>query len=128
MALSRFARCILGGESATLHDNGNISRDFVFIDDTVEAIMRILPRPPNNYRVINISSGTSTCIIDAFHMLEDILGRKGHILNRPLPEGNPITTWGNNDKLFELTEFRPETTLEEGLPKMVEWINAFEIH
>ncbi|WP_342629260.1 NAD-dependent epimerase/dehydratase family protein [Nguyenibacter vanlangensis] len=135
MALFRFTRNILGGLPIDVYNGGDMARDFTYIDDIVEALVRLLPRPPGNgdaapargaspvapYRVVNVGNGQPVGLRDFIRAIERATGRAALCNNLPMQPGDVPTTWADCAMLEHLTGFRPATTLQSGVDAFVEW-------
>lgn len=124
MAYWAFTEKILAGHPIPVY-RGSLSRDFTYCGDVAEAVVRLLVIPRAIHRVINIGNNRPAPVIRLVNILEDLLGRDAHIdvLERPCSE--PIRTCCNNDLLFELTGFRPETDFRYGLEQFVTWYTQY---
>lgn len=115
-----------------------MQRDFTYIDDIVEGIVRLIDRPPAAnpdwdgtnpdpssswvpYKVYNISNSRSEPLMDFIAVIEQTLGRKAIIDMHPLQIGDVEATFADIDDLHRDVGFTPKTTIREGIPKFVEW-------
>lgn len=136
MALFKFARAILAGEPIDVYGEGNMRRDFTYIDDLVEAIVRLVEaapvegRPVAEYdslspaapwRVVNIAGGTPVGLVPFIETLEAALGRKAEKRFLPMQMGDVPATWARAELLEALTGFRPTTDVETGVKRFVAW-------
>ena len=135
MAYYSFTKKILAGESVTIFNNGDMYRDFTYIDDIVKAILRILPSPPIKneegvqYKIYNIGNNRPVKIMDYFKALEDALGIEAKKEFLPMQPGDVYQTYANVDDLIKDFDFAPSTTIEEGLKKFVAWYREYyKIH
>jgi UDP-glucuronate 4-epimerase len=137
MALFKFTRSILEGRPIDIYNAGQMQRDFTYVDDCVEAIVRLagcIPArapadpagsPAAPWRVVNIAGGR-TVELDAYICaIEDALGRKAIRNDLPMQAGEPQATLGATDELERLTGFRPATPVETGVRHFVEWYRDF---
>jgi UDP-glucuronate 4-epimerase len=124
MAVYRFTDAIARGEPLQVVENGTIARDFTYIDDIVEGIVRLLAHPPQStppHAVYNIGNSTPETLNTLIDILEEQLGRKATRMSVPLPQGDVLQTWANHDKLTSAVGFTPRTPLREGLAQFVRW-------
>ncbi len=139
MALFKFVDRIIRGEEIEIYGYGRMSRDFTFIDDLVEAIVRLcdlIPRPggiginsstPDSaspiapWRVVNIAGGHGVPLLRLVAAIEDALGVKAQKRMLPMQAGDIIDTIASPDLLTTLTGFRPSTTIEQGVSAFVDW-------
>jgi UDP-glucuronate 4-epimerase len=141
MAYFLFTRKILAGEPIELFNNGEASRDFTYVDDLIEAILRLTASPPalpaertglaalaNDtlspvapYRLVNIGGGRPVRLADFVDEIEAALGVKAIRVMKPLPPGDVVRTFASADLLEAITGYRPATPLSVGIPRFVEW-------
>ncbi|OJT22024.1 capsular biosynthesis protein CpsI [Archangium sp. Cb G35] len=129
MAPMLFLRAILEGRSIVLHAGGDMQRDFTYVDDVVEALVRLLDKPPTGappYRVLNVGSGTPVTMARFVDLLEEKLGTKAWVELRPAQPGEMPVTCADVTALERETGFRPSVPLEEGLAKLVAWYRGTE--
>jgi UDP-glucuronate 4-epimerase len=142
MALFKFTRGILAGEPIPVFNNGNMIRDFTFIDDIVEGVVRVLDRPPQPdndwhtddpdpatswapHRVFNIGNNKPVQLLDCIAALERALGRKATLDMLPMQPGDVPSTMADVSELEKAVGFRPRTTIEDGIARFVEWYRDF---
>jgi UDP-glucuronate 4-epimerase len=130
MALLKFANAIVAGQPIPVYNQGKMVRDFTFIDDVVEAVLRVMALPPVRgeadetdapYRVLNIACSRPVELMHYIRTLEACLGRKAELQMLPLQPGDITTTIADTSRLERLTGFRPSTTVEQGIGKFVDW-------
>ncbi|HET6437702.1 MAG TPA: NAD-dependent epimerase/dehydratase family protein [Anaeromyxobacter sp.] len=132
MAPLLFARAILRGSPIKLFNGGRMRRDFTYVDDVIEAVVRVLARPPPDeagrapHRVLNVGNSTPVELEEFVSLLEKHLGRKATRVLAPMQPGDVPATWADTRRLFELTGFAPATSLDEGLRRTAEWLIAYE--
>ncbi|MFG5121476.1 NAD-dependent epimerase/dehydratase family protein [Methylorubrum sp. POS3] len=143
MALFLFTRKILSGEPIEVFGEGAAERDFTYIDDLVDAIVRLSDHPPplpseggpvsdadtlSNvapYRLVNIGGGRPVRLDAMIGALEAALGREALRILKPLPPGDVIRTHASTALLDALIGKVPETPLEVGIPAFVEWYRSY---
>lgn len=142
MALFIFTRKILAGEPIDVFNYGNHKRDFTYIDDIVEGVIRTLdkvaePNPQWNgdepdsatsqspYRLYNIGSNNPVELMRYIEVLEDCLGRKAEKNLLPLQPGDVPATYANVDALIDDVGYKPGTPLEKGIANFVEWYRDY---
>lgn len=138
MALFLFTQAILEGRPIDVFNNGHMRRDFTFVDDIVEGVIRIVdctaaanptfdadqadPATSNApYRVFNIGNNTPLHLLDFVACLEKSLGKKARINFLPLQEGDVPATYANTDALNDWVGFVPSTRIEHGISRFVQW-------
>ena len=140
MALFKFTSSILQEKTIDVFNNGNLWRDFTFIDDLVESIARLLKVVPTEYkindeldslspdapfRIINIGNQKSVKLNDMIDILEKTIGKNAFRLNLPMQPGDVEFTLSNSKLLKKLTNFSPNTHIEEGVFKFYDWYKKF---
>ena len=129
MAPMLFLRAMLEGRSIVLHGEGKMRRDFTYVDDVVEALVRVLDKPPEEappYRVLNVGRGAPVTMARFVDLLEEKLGTKAWVDLRPAQPGEMEETCADVAALERETGFRPSVSLEEGLAKLVAWYRGSE--
>jgi UDP-glucuronate 4-epimerase len=127
MAYFSFARKILAGEPIEVFGEGEMSRDFTYIDDIVDGVVGVLDRPSahGEHRVLNIGGDRPLGLLRMIEILEQALGVEAKKIMRPMQPGDVTATYADVSKLRALTGYAPKVTLEEGLPRFVEWYRGF---
>jgi UDP-glucuronate 4-epimerase len=142
MALFLFTRGILAGEPIPVFNNGNMVRDFTYIDDIAEGVVRVVdniaapdpawsgdhPDPARSYapyRVFNIGNNRPVPLLDYIGALETCLGRKASMELLPLQPGDVPSTMADVTELAQAVGFRPATTIQEGIARFVEWYKGY---
>ncbi|MFO7753724.1 MAG: NAD-dependent epimerase [Desulfobacteraceae bacterium] len=139
MALFLFTDAILKNEPIKVFNHGNMQRDFTYIDDIVEGVLRVMthvPEPDENwssdspdpsssgkapYRLFNIGNNQPVALMDFIRAIENALGRTAEIDFQPLQPGDVPATYADVSSLMEVTGFKPATSVQEGIGKFVEW-------
>ncbi|HCM64412.1 MAG TPA: protein CapI [Morganella sp. (in: Bacteria)] len=140
MALFKFTKAILDNEPIDIYNNGNLSRDFTYIDDIVEGIVRvsdIIPQQYSNsnshskkenaspYSLYNIGNGTPIKLIDFISSLENAIGKSTVKNHLPMQPGDVYTTWADTEDLFKTISYQPKTPIENGIIKFTEWYKNY---
>lgn len=142
MALFKFTRAMLAGESIDVYNNGQMTRDFTYIDDIAEAIVRlqdVIPQPDENwtveagspanssapYRVYNIGNSQPTSLMTYIESLEKALGIEAKKNMLPMQPGDVLGTSADTQPLYDAINFRPQTGVEQGVKNFVEWYRRF---
>ena len=127
MAYFKFAKKIMEGEAIQIYNHGDMMRDFTYIDDIVTGIYNILSNPPVQdelgvaYKIYNIGNNKPVKLMDFIGTLEKYLGREAKKEYLPMQPGDVYQTYADVSELMEDYDFKPETTIEEGLKEFVEW-------
>ena len=142
MALFLFTRAILEGRSIDVFNQGNMQRDFTFVDDIVEGVIRVVDRvaEPNAaydpleadpatssapYRVFNIGNNNPVQLLEFIACIERALGRKATKNLLPLQDGDVPATFANTDALNAWVGFVPGTSVETGVARFVDWYRGY---
>ena len=128
MAPYIFTNAIVQGKPISVFNNGDMKRDFTFIDDIVEGIIRVMNLIPDGVvpsAIYNIGAGEPVEIMDFIHALENALGKKALIQYAPMQPGDVSATWADCSALRRDTGFSPQTALSDGIQKYVEWYKKF---
>jgi UDP-glucuronate 4-epimerase len=142
MALFKFTRAILAGESIDVFNYGKHRRDFTYIDDIVEGILRVLDRVPEAnpawtgedpdsatssapYRLYNIGNNRPVELMDYIGTLERCLGREAQKNMLPLQAGDVPDTYADVDDLVRDTGYKPSTPVEVGVSRFVDWYRSY---
>lgn len=125
MAYFSFARRIFAGEPIDIFGNGQMRRDFTYIDDIVDGVVDVLVRPPDHgvNRLLNIGNDRPEHLLDFVSTLERSIGRQAVKVMQPMQLGDVSETWADIRRIKNLTGYSPRTTLEIGIPKFISWYN-----
>ena len=142
MALFKFTKAILAGEAIDVYGQGQLVRDFTYIDDIVEGVVRVMHKPatpdadydaqhPNPgtstapYRIFNIGNNHPTVLMDYIGALEAALGTSAHKRMLPIQPGDMHSTSADTRALQAWVQFAPSTTVQEGIQHFVQWYRSF---
>ena len=142
MALFLFTKAILEGRPIDVFNYGNMQRDFTFVDDIVEGVMRVLDRPATAnasyessqadpatsnvpYRVFNIGNNNPVRLLDFIAAIESALALSAKKNLLPLQDGDVPATYANTDALNEWVGFVPATSIDTGIGRFVAWYRAY---
>ena len=138
MALHIFTKAIVEDKEFEVFNHGNMSRDFTYVDDIVESVKRLIPKPPkpNNpdfnpekpnpaissapYQIFNVGNNSPVALMDYVHAVEKALGKKGKIVYKGMQPGDVQSTYADVQSLFDYIDFKPSTTIEEGIKIFVD--------
>ncbi len=129
MAYYKFAKKIMAGEVLEIYNNGDMKRDFTYIDDVVEAILRILPMAPEEevpVKIYNIGNHSPVRLMEFVDILEKALGKSAEKKYLPMQPGDVYETYADVSALKQDTGFEPGTTLEVGIQHFAEWFREYE--
>lgn len=142
MALFLFTKAILEDQPINVFNNGNMERDFTFIDDIVEGVVRVIDKVPSGdfewqsdspdpatsycpYRVYNIGNNNKERLMRYIQVLEECLGKKADKNFMPLQPGDVPATYADVDDLVKDFDYKPNTSIEEGIGRFVNWYREY---
>ncbi|AWY40217.1 NAD-dependent epimerase/dehydratase family protein [Pseudomonas putida] len=132
MALFKFTEGILKGLPIDVYNQGQMARDFTYIDDIVEGIARLRTRPPvpdtpaeGVHRLFNIGRGEPVALLEFVECLESALDTQAVRNYMPLQAGDVVRTWADVSALAQWIDFRPQVTLQTGVAEFVKWYRQF---
>lgn len=142
MAYFLFTRAILAGKPIQVFNYGKMKRDFTYIDDIIEGVVRVMKRVPAPdpawkgdhpdpaasycpYRIYNIGNNQQEDLLHFIEVLEDCLGKKAEKEFLPMQNGDVPATYADVDDLVRDVGFKPTTTIDEGLRRFVEWYREY---
>ena len=124
MALFKFTRGIIAGEAIPVFNEGRMVRDFTYVDDIVEGIVRVIDRP-DGYRIFNIGNNQRVELMTYIRAIESALGMKAKLDLLPMQAGDVEATEADTTALSAATGFKPDTPVEEGILRFVEWYRGY---
>ena len=142
MALFLFTKSIIDGKPIKVFNNGDMIRDFTYVDDIVESIERLIGKLPdknNNfdlmnpnpsyswapYRIFNIGNSSPVSLMDYISAIEEALGKKAIKEYLPMQPGDVSETYANTQLLEDWVDFRPNTSVKEGILNFVNWYRDY---
>ena len=139
MALFKFVKNILEDKPIDVYNYGEMQRDFTYIDDIVEGIVRVIDNPPKGnpnwdgrasesvapYKVYNIGNGSPVKLMDFIEAIEKILGKKAKKNLLPMQPGDVPSTYADTTALERDLGYKPYTNVKEGIAKFIEWYKWF---
>jgi UDP-glucuronate 4-epimerase len=142
MAYFLFTRAILAGKPIDIYHQGQLHRDFTYIDDIIEGLVRVIDSTPRSspkwdpmhpdparssapYRIYNIGNNTSVRLMDFIEILEKSLGKEAKKNFLPMQPGDVYATYADVDDLIEDFGYKPSTPLEQGIESFVKWYRGY---
>lgn len=138
MALFKFVKAILAGEAIDIYNHGDMRRDFTYVDDLVEGIVRLIALPPGDsagamdslspvapWRVVNIGNGAPVGLMDFVKAVEDALGMPAQKRLLPMQPGDVPATWADASLIEALTGPLPRTDIRDGVRHFVDWYRSY---
>ena len=138
MALFLFTKAILNGKPIEVYNNGNMQRDFTYIDDIVEGVVRVIDNSPSGdadwsgakpnpstsvapYRIYNIGNSNPVQLMDFIEAIEHETGKKAEKVFMPIQPGDVPATWANVDDLEADLGYKPNTSIRQGVKEFIRW-------
>ncbi|PIQ47527.1 MAG: NAD-dependent epimerase [Cytophagales bacterium CG12_big_fil_rev_8_21_14_0_65_40_12] len=142
MALFLFTKAILEGKPIQVFNNGEMSRDFTYVDDIVEGVTRVNDNPPKGneawsgthpdpgsskapYKIYNIGNNSPVKLMDFVTTIEKVLGKEAEKQFMPMQPGDVSATYADVQDLIRNLDYKPETSLEYGVGKFIDWYQEF---
>ena len=142
MALFKFTKLISDNKPISVYNHGNMIRDFTYIDDVIESILRLLNKPPKidrnfdyenptpnkswaPYKIFNIGNSKPTNLTDYINSIEKHLGKKPKIIFEDLQPGDVEATYAETSSLEKWINFKPNTSIDEGIKNFVNWYKDY---
>jgi UDP-glucuronate 4-epimerase len=128
MAVFLFTDAIVNDRSIKVFNHGKMQRDFTYVDDIVEGVARILEKPVadrEQYEIYNIGNNNAVQLSDFIEAIEQHVGKKAEKEMLPMQPGDVERTWANVDDLIADYEYRPDTSVEDGVKRFVEWYKGY---
>jgi len=139
MAHFKFTRAILNGEPIDVYNHGKMSRDFTYIDDLVDGICALIAAVPGDapvserdslspvapFRVVNIGASTPTPLMEFIEAVEAACGREAEKVMHPMQPGDVPATWADTGLIEDLTGFRAQVPVREGVQRFVDWYRDY---
>lgn len=132
MAYFKFANLIYEDKPIELYSADNMYRDFTYVDDIVDSIIRIVENIPSEssfnetnatapFRILNIGNNKPESLINFVSILEKLMNKKAKIINLPMQKGDVEITYADVSNLQKIIDYRPNTSIEVGLSKFIDW-------
>jgi len=142
MALFKFVDAIQNNKPIDVYNNGQMYRDFTYVDDLVKAIRLLMEKPPLTndknkkidsdnvslvapFRIINIGNSKKVKLLDFIDTIETILGKKANRNYLPMQKGDVPATWADASNLMNLTNYKPQTNFKDGIVNFVKWYKDY---
>ncbi len=142
MAFFMFTKAILAGDPIKVFNQGNMMRDFTYVDDIVEGVVRVIDHAPNgrkdwspeapdpsssraSYKIYNIGCNKPVQLMDFINAIEEALGRTAQKEMLPMQPGDVVATYADVSELVRDFDYKPDTSLTEGIGEFVKWYKAY---
>ncbi len=138
MAYFNFTKSILSGNPIDAYGYGELKRDFTYVDDITEGLLRLIDKPPTRqqnelsnissfHKIFNIGNNSPVTVNEFIRTIEIACGKKAIVNRKPMPLGDVTETYADIDDLFEHTGFKPITSLEVGITNFVKWYKEYAL-
>ncbi|QOY52670.1 NAD-dependent epimerase [Candidatus Sulfurimonas baltica] len=125
MAPMLFTDAILNNKPIKVFNNGEMSRDFTYVDDIVDGIIKVIDNPAKNYNIYNIGNNAPLSLMEFIETLENSLGKKAEKNFMPMQDGDVVSTYADVSGLIDDFGYKPNTDLADGIGKFVKWYKEF---
>ncbi|MBI1326383.1 MAG: SDR family NAD(P)-dependent oxidoreductase [Alphaproteobacteria bacterium] len=128
MAVYKFTDAIFNGKPLDLFNHGDMERDFTYVDDIVESMVRLQDKPPQNkppHQIVNLGNHKPENVKALIALIEKETNCKAIINNMPMQPGDVYKTYADNDRIYNLTGFKPQIALAEGVKNFVTWYRSY---
>ena len=121
LAIHRFTKAILNDEPITMYGDGSTSRDYTYVDDTVQGVIAASNYSQSSFEIINLGNNYAVSLKNLIKAIEDVIGKKAKIEQQPEQPGDVPRTFANISKAKQLLNYQPQTELKDGLKKFYDW-------
>lgn len=142
MAIFLFTKAIIEGMPLDVYNEGKMKRDFTYIDDVVDGVVKVIERPATQdlnwnsdspdpsssiapYKIYNIGNSSPVQLLEFIQAIEDAIGKKAVLNFLPMQKGDVVSTWADTTDLEVVFGYKPNTPVKEGIAKFVEWYKRF---
>ena len=140
MALFKFVNGIINNKPIDIYNNGEMYRDFTYVDDLVNGIKLLADIPPTikkniseidslspvaPFRIVNIGNSTKIGLLDFIEAIEDVLGKKAIKNYMPMQKGDVHATWADASLLKSITDYKPQTNFKDGIASFIKWYRRY---
>jgi UDP-glucuronate 4-epimerase len=142
MALFIFTKAILEGKPISVFNHGKMERDFTYVDDIITGIEKIIPNPPERnkewnpiepdpssskarYRIYNIGNNSPVALLDFIHAIEKATGKQAEMKMEDIQPGDVEKTWADVNSLIRHYNYKPSTSVVDGIDRFVEWYRSY---
>ena len=125
MSAFLFTRAIIEGKPIQVFNNGDMRRDFTYVDDIVQGVVAALDRPAAGHRVYNLGNNRAEPLLRFIEVIETALGRKAVVELKPMQKGDVKETFADIEDSTRDLGFRPTTPIDVGIPRFVDWYREF---
>ncbi len=126
LAIHKFTKAMLSGEPITMYGDGSTSRDYTYVDDTVQGIIAAMQYEKSGFEIINLGNNYSISLKELIAAIEEVTGKKAVIEQYPEQQGDVPKTFADINKAKKLLAYNPQTSLKEGLKKFYDWFKKNE--
>jgi UDP-glucuronate 4-epimerase len=121
LAIHKFAKLISAGQPIPVFGDGTTRRDYTYVDDIIQGVRAAIDYDQTNYEVINLGESRTVELRELISLIENELGRNAEVDRQPLQPGDVPQTYADISKARRLLNYNPQTPIEQGIKKFVEW-------
>ncbi|MGI9244184.1 MAG: GDP-mannose 4,6-dehydratase [Verrucomicrobiales bacterium] len=121
LAISKFTRLISNDEPIERYGDGKTARDYTYVEDIVQGVMGAIGYRQKNFDIFNLGGSQTVTLNELIESVEEALGKKATIIEKPEQPGDVPKTWADVSKAERLLDYHPDTPIRQGVPKYVEW-------
>ena len=124
LAISKFTKRILAGETIQQYGDGSTARDYTYIDDIISGVLAAIDYHGSPFEVFNLGGSATTSLSDLINLVQEACGKKAQIEIAPDQPGDVPRTYADVSKAHKLLGYAPQTPIAEGIKKYVEWFQG----
>ena len=121
LAIHKFAKLIHAGKPIPLFGDGTTARDYTYVEDIVQGVIGAISYRKKNFDIFNLGGSQTVTLNELIESVEAALGKKATIIEKPEQPGDVPKTWADVSKAEKFLNYHPDTPIQEGVPKYVEW-------
>jgi UDP-glucuronate 4-epimerase len=121
LAINKFARKIMSGETVPIYGDGSTKRDYTYVDDIIDGVRRAMNYTATPYEVVNLGNNQMVGLLEMVQALEEVLGVRAQMSQLPMQSGDVPQTWADVRKAGNLLDWHPRTFFLDGLERFAEW-------
>jgi UDP-glucuronate 4-epimerase len=124
LAIHKFAKLITAGQAIPVFGDGTTRRDYTYVDDIIQGVRAAIDYDQTNYEVINLGESRTVELRELISLLETALGKRAEIDHQPMQPGDVPQTYADISKARRLLNYDPQTPIEDGIRKFVDWFQS----
>lgn len=128
MAYYKFVKAIAEDRAIDIYNYGKMMRDFTYIDDVIDGILKLIPRPPKSrpaYKIYNLGNNNPIELQEFIGAIENLVGKKAEKNFLPMQPGDVVTTYADIEEAIAEVDFKPSTSITQGLANFINWYQSY---